>query len=303
MGLEGVVLCSEGVRVAQRGTELPLDTSALRVRNVATVSLPSSRPMEARRSDGVVWRRHWLDHDRLVIEFVGITNVEVHDHNGDVIFDRPLSDDMEQHLLFDHVLPLVLARRGHLVLHGGVISRSGKGVLLVGSSGAGKSTLTAFAWRQGWTVGGDDGAVLSMTDPPMIEPTYATMRLTPASVLLLGIAGDGHSTVVGKLRVGGQGERAFRQERVRLCLIAIIAAAPEGAAATFDPLDALDAHAKLFGSTFHTELKSDRFLPAIVDRLASIVETTTVGSLKVPRGIDGLVAAETLLRTQLSAVS
>ncbi|HEV2068236.1 MAG TPA: hypothetical protein VGR26_00410, partial [Acidimicrobiales bacterium] len=263
------------------------------------VRLPETAPVEARRADNVVWRRHWLDEERLAIEFVGLVAVEVDEASGSVTFDRHLPRDMEQHLLLDHVLPLVLARRGRLVVHGGVVSRHERGAVLIGASGAGKSTLTAFAWQQGWTVGGDDGAVLYDSDPPVVEPTYATVRLTPASVELLGIVPEASAAVVGKRRITAEGNRAFRQQRVELGLIAIIEPGATGLPARFQPLDGGEAHARLFGSTFHAELSGTGLLPGVIDRLASIVEASTVGRLTVPHGIEGLAAAERLLRANL----
>lgn len=303
MTLEDVVLCSGGLWVAQRGAEPPVRGPGLRVGGIAPVRLPEADPVEAYRDDSVVWRRHWLEGDRLAIEFVGLATVEVDEASGTVVFDRQLPEQMEQHLLLDHVLPLVLARRGRLVLHGAVVSLHGRAAVLMGASGAGKSTLTAFAWQQGWTVGGDDGAVLYATDPPTVEPTYATVRLTPASADLLGIVPEATSGVVGKLRITGDGDRAFRQQRVELGLIAIIEPAATGQPARFQRLDGIEAHARLFGSTFHAELSQTGRLPGVIERLASIVEVSTVGRLSVPRGIEGLTAAERLLRAHLAGRS
>lgn len=298
--LPDVVACAGGLRVAQRGAAPPSGsdpTSTLRVGAVAPVASPDTRPMEARRSDGVVWRRHWPEPDRLVVEFVDLAMVEVREDQGLVVFDRVLAADTEQHLLLDHVLPLVLARRGHVVLHGGVISRAGKAAVLVGSPGAGKSTLTAFAWQEGWTVGGDDGAVLVATDPPAVEPTYATIRLTAHSAAMLGIDLADGSGVVGKTRITGHGARTFRQERVALRLVAVVEPAATDAGAQFVPLAGIDAHAQLFGSTFHADLTSrGGSLPTVVHDLATIVEAIVVGRLRVPRGRSGLAAAERLLR-------
>lgn len=290
--LDRVVPCSGGLLVAPRGATVPVVPS-LRVGSVRTVRPPRSQPVEVRRSDDQVWRRHWLDGDRLVIDFVDVALVEV---DGDTVtFDRSLAPEMEEHLLLDHVLPLVLARDGQLVVHGGVVSRGGRGAVLVGATGAGKSTLTAFAWQRGWTVGGDDGAVLFTTDPPTAEPTYATLRLTPASTDLLGIDPAACSGVVGKMRVHGQGRQAFHQGPVELRAIAIIEPVSAGEA-RFEPLAGAEAHARLFGSTFHAELSRNDRLPATLEGLAAIVEATTVGLLLVPRGLDGLASAELLLR-------
>jgi len=320
VSLAAVTVCSGGLRVVQRGAERATDRgngaigagganragvanmaerADLRVGTVAAVTLPAGPAVEAHRSDGVLWRRHWPRPDRLVIDFVDVALVKVDYARGIVTFDRRLPDETEQHLLFDHVLPLVLAHRGALVLHGAVVSLAGRGAVLVGSSGAGKSTLTAYAWQHGWTVGGDDAAVLHATRPPTVEPTYATVRLTPTSTELLGIVPDSLATVVGKLRLAGDGERAFRQDRVELALVAVVEPAPAGEPARFERLGGIDAHAELFGSTFHAELSGQRLLPAVVHDLATIVETTEVGRLFIPRGLDGLATAEHVVRSRL----
>jgi hypothetical protein len=302
--LASVVLCAGGILVAQRdaGPTLPAGTG-LWVGPVAPVLIPGSEPVVSQRSDEVVWRRHWSETDRLVIEFVDLVTVAVQESTGLVTFDCYLESEMEQHLLFDHILPLVLARRGNLVLHGGVISRSGIGVVLVGATGAGKSTMTAFAWQHGWTVGGDDGAVLHATDPPTVEPTYATVRLTPDSVELLGVDPAMSEGVIGKIRIAGAGAQAFTQEAVELRVIAIIDPVQAEVEARLDRLDSISAHARLFGATFHADLAADRSLPGVLDRLATIVETSIVARLSIPRGLAGLAVAESLLRDAIDKAS
>jgi hypothetical protein len=257
--------------------------------------------VEARRQDAWIWRRHWIEGDRLVVEFVDLTLVEVDQSSGSVVFDRELPPEMEQHLLLDHVLPLVLASRGAVVLHGAVISRSGAGAVLIGATGAGKSTLTAFAWQRGWTVGGDDGAVVLDTVPPTVEATYSTVRLTPTSADLLAIDRTATSPVVGKMRIE-DADGSFSGAPVELRLIATITPAPSGEAASLRTLDGVDAHVDLFRSTFHAALTGGGLLEGAVDRLGAIVDRTTVARLTVPRGVEGLVAAERLLRASVDGV-
>jgi len=300
MALEGTVLCSTGLQISQRGVETAAPGESLRVVDVAAVVPPEAPPTMVRRQDRSVWRRHWVEPHRLVIDFVDLALVEVDERAGTVTFDRHLSGDAEQHLLLDHVLPLVLARRGELVLHGGVISVGGRGAVLIGASGAGKSTLTAFAWQHGWTVGGDDGAVIFMGSPPTVEPTYATVRLSEDAAHLLAIDRTTTSTIAGKVRLAGTGCRAFRQAPVELCLLVRVQPVGSGAPARITPLDAVAAHAELFGSTFHAALSDDVVLTRTVERLASVVETASVAHLEVPRGVEGLAAAEQLLRSFLA---
>lgn len=291
-GLDLIVACAGGMFVAQRGADRA--GADLRVGPVRPIPMPGDAPVESQRADGVVWRRHWSDPDRLVIDFVDIALTETAD--GVVTFDRELPSEMEQHLLLDHILPLVLARRGALVLHGAVIGHGDDSVVLVGATGAGKSTLTTFAWQKGWTVGGDDGAVITPGTPCTVEPTYPTIRLAPASVDLLGIDPSLETSVIGKTRIDRPHE--FRLQSTTLQVVAILEPVAEGASARFRPLEVIEAHARLFGATFHADLSRSRMLPGVIDGLAAVVENTVVGHLDVPRGLDGLEAAEAVLAAE-----
>lgn len=244
-----------------------------------------------------MWRHHWIEDGRLVVDVLDVARIDVAP-DGRITVDRELDAELEEHLVFDHVLPLVLAGDGHLVLHGGVVSLDGRGVALVGSSGAGKSTLVGHAWRHGWTVGNDDGVVLSSGSGgvPEAEPTYATLRLTPSGAELVGIDPARTSPIVGKLRVDdGVGGR-FRQEPVELAVVAIVEPVAAGTEASFERLTGMDAHAELFGSTFHADFSRHERLPQVLSTLADVVEGAVVGRVHVPRGREGLVGAEAVLR-------
>lgn len=295
--LEGPIGCAGGLVVVAPGTDrAATDDVDLFVASAGPVVPPDGEPMPALRADGVVWRRHWIDGDRLVIDFVDLALVEVDRTRRTVTFDRALAPDLVEHLLFDHVLALVLAQAGHLVLHGGIISSSGRGVALVGSSGAGKSTLTAGAWLHGWDVGSDDGVVLS-AHPATAEPIYATLRLTRDGADLLGIDPSTTTPVAGKLRLDG-GPCPFTPAPVALAAVAVVepSSAPE---ARFERLRGIDAHAELLGSTFHADYSQDRRLPAVVAALGDVVEQTAVGRLWVPRGRAGIDSAVALLHSLL----
>lgn len=300
MKSDDIVYCAGGLRVAQRGSPPPGRPGDLQVGPVGVLASPTREPIETRRSDNVIWRRHWSEPDRLLIDYVDLASVQVEDATGIVTFDQELPHEMEQHLVFDHVLPLVLARRGQLVLHAGVISLDEAGVVLVGASGAGKSTLTAFAWQHGWAVGGDDGAVVTPGLLPVVEATYATVRLTKEAAGLLGLDQTNAPPVVGKTRFAGDARRGLQAGVVPLVLIAVVEPVGENLEARFHPLSGAAAHARLFGSTFHSDLVIGRNLSVTVDALAQVIDVTTVGRLSVPRGRAGLAATERLLRSQVT---
>jgi hypothetical protein len=268
--------------------------------SVAPVAIPSGRSIDSLDAVGAVWRRVWSLAERLVVEFVGVVAVEVREHDRTVAFDRPLPASLQDHLVLDHVLPLMLARRGDLILHAGLVSHLGRAVVLAGASGAGKSTLVTCCAQRGWTVGGDDGVVLRNGPPWAVESTYAGIRLTADSHQLLGLRAGHGPEVAGKRAVSATTTGAFLQAPLPLAAVVVVepvtVAHPE-----LIPLRGVDAHAALFRATFRSDLADIGSLNAIVDRLADVIESVPVGRLTVPRGRAGLASAEQLLRREVAA--
>ena len=293
-----MLTAAQGLRVALRHGGRPPGAGDLRVADGSTVDLPDLPPQVGLTPEGRPWRRVWSLADRLVVEYVDVVTVEVRD-DGAVVFDEDLPADVEEHLLLDHVLPLFLARRGAIVLHGAVLRRGDDAVVLCGPTGAGKSTLSAYATQRGWTLGGDDGAVLHFDRAVTVEPTYSTVRLTPESVRLLGLPSDLGREVAGKRRLEAGSMTSLAWEPTRLAMVAHVQ--PTDEAATFRLLQGAEAHATLFGVTFHADLGPGNLLRSVVDHLAMLAEQVTVGRLSVPRGQDGLAAAEQVLRQVLAS--
>ena len=290
-----VVVAAGGLRIAGRKSGVDVAHRDLELQAVCPVTIPTSAPSEARTEDGFVWRRVWLAPDRLVADFPGHALVEVRDSDGAVTVDRELAADLEEHLVLDHVLPLVLARRGELVLHGAVVSRDGHAAVLTGPTGSGKSTLTAWVGHHGWDVGGDDGAVIHFTSPLAVEPTYPTVRLLPDATALLGMPSGAGTEAAGKRRLGELASRAFRTTPTELALVAVVNAVEADQPSRLTRLGGVAAHAALFGNTFHAELARGPLLTGVVDRLADVATAVPVVVLDVPRGRDGLAAAEAVL--------
>ena len=97
-----------------------------------------------------------------------------------------------RHLLLNQVLPLVLSRRGRLVLHASAVSWNGRVSAFIGRSGAGKSTMAAACAEAG---GGAGRAV----------PCDVGVRLWPQTLDLLGwprASGTGMAHFTDKRRVG-----------------------------------------------------------------------------------------------------
>jgi hypothetical protein len=74
-----------------------------------------------------------------------------------------------------------------LSLHGALVAKEGKGVLIVGRGEAGKSTLACALWQNGWSLLCDD-AMLIDTDQRRAYPTPRRVSLRSPSRALLGEA-------------------------------------------------------------------------------------------------------------------
>lgn len=97
------------------------------------------------------------------------------------------------HLLYDHVIPRVIAATGPLVLHGSAVEIDGRLAIFIGETGAGKSTLSASLLRKGYRLLGDDAVVITEVAGKYFgEAVYPSLRLYPETIA--EILGEGLTT-------------------------------------------------------------------------------------------------------------
>lgn len=82
------------------------------------------------------------------------------------------------------IVELLDPESGVVALHAALLSRHGRGVLLVGPKEAGKSTLACALWRAGWRFHSDDSAVLEEGGRARGVPRRVSLR--PTSRELIG---------------------------------------------------------------------------------------------------------------------
>ena len=108
--------------------------------------------------------------------------VQVDDH--ELRLGGPATSAAEMHelgILLQFGIATALAAPTRLMIHAAVVSRGSHALAIVGTSGAGKSTLAAAALLDGWTLLGDDLAVVdpvlrqvrSVQRPPMVPADIA----------------------------------------------------------------------------------------------------------------------------------
>jgi len=100
---------------------------------------------------------------------------------GDHVACRPAPDtppDSVEHLLLDQVLPFLIARRGHTVIHGSAVALRGLALAFCGPSGRGKSTLATAFVNRGARILTDDCLALQPTPAGfLVLPSYPGVRL------------------------------------------------------------------------------------------------------------------------------
>lgn len=98
--------------------------------------------------------------------------IQAHPLREDVTLDRV------QHLLLNHVLPLVLAMGGACILHGAAVGRDDESLAILGPSGRGKSTIALALARRGAPLLGDDAVQVTRDGAQLqVMPSYPAIRL------------------------------------------------------------------------------------------------------------------------------
>lgn len=103
---------------------------------------------------------------------------------------RPIAD-IDNHdiitFLLGSAFGYLMTFRNVVVIHGGAITKNGKGIIVTGESGAGKSTVTNALRTRGYDFIADDVCVLSDNDKKMhINLAYPQAKLCRDAALKLG---------------------------------------------------------------------------------------------------------------------
>lgn len=84
---------------------------------------------------------------------------------------------------YGSIVELLKPESGVVTLHAALLSKGGRGALLVGPKEAGKSTLACALWRAGWRLHSDDSAVLEDGHRARGIPRRVSLRATSRELL------------------------------------------------------------------------------------------------------------------------
>ena len=191
-----------------------------------------------------------------------------------------------EHLFHNNVVPMLLADRGALMLHGAAVDLGGFAVAFIGISGRGKSTLAASFAANGFPFLSDDSIRLEATDASYVaQPSYPSIRLWRDSdeAVLAGRAEKMRAvTFSDKARYAAGDEIPHAAEPTPLRAIYVLAR--DGVIATaIKPLGANEAMMEFVQHSFMLDIRSEHALGGHFDRMAALACKTPAYRLDYPR--------------------
>ncbi len=195
------------------------------------------------------------------------------------------------HIVVDHVIPRLLARRGFTVLHATCVALGSTAIGFVGPSGAGKSTLALSLALAGADLLADDCLVLDATGGRIdVLRSYAAGRLRDDSAAVLLPGAPTHAVAgIGKQRVTTGNGRAL-PARYALGALIVLDRHP-GDEISLTPLEAADAFWRLGAHAYVFDRMHHGF-----DGIGDVVDATPVYCLRYPSAFDRLPDVQVHLR-------
>ncbi len=177
---------------------------------------------------------------------------------------------------------------GTVRIHGGVVSKNDKAVVLCGESGAGKSTLTAALVQHGWLYLTDEVAVI---DPAtwLVTPYPKWVDLSNTSLQLLGL--DEHPAIGptgAKHHVPPQALGDIGGAAPVAAIVMLTSGQPKAAPRRLGPSEAVEA---MLGNVFATTWDHPNGLQALVDlcTATTVVQMTRRPLVEMVALVDDLV--------------
>lgn len=204
-----------------------------------------------------------------------------------------------EHILLDQLLPLVIAHRGRLSLHGSAVAWEHGAVCFLAASGTGKSTLAAALVEHcDAAFLSDDHVVLDeVGDDFVVYPSYPSVRLWDASASALFRAPQ-RGPIKHRIALPAAGEPAT------LRAVMLLESAPAEAPTTqIVGLTKRDAMVGIAAQLDRLDPTDRRALRRELDQLTSLVKTTPVRRALVPRDFTRLRDTANAVRAHVEAIA
>jgi hypothetical protein len=205
-----------------------------------------------------------------------------------------VSADAVRQLFVGHVLPLVFAERGALVLHASAVRLPAGAVAFVGGSRGGKSTLAAALGARGYPLVADDCAIFEFANGGCrVRPMHAGLRLWPDALRSIGCGGSNARSIGGR----GKTRVTAASLGIRTCdrpaalhRVYLLDPAPRARSVSIERLPRPEAVVALLTSSFQLDIDRRAHLRQSFEKLSTVAAQVCVSRLRRPRGLTHLPA-------------
>lgn len=197
------------------------------------------------------------------------------------------------------VLPAIMDKRGHTVVHASCVEIDGAAVLFLGDSGRGKSTLAASLARAGHRLLSDDGVRVEAADSMLrAHPREASLRLWPdsAAAVLPGAHATAHAGAKSRIAAQGHIEFCERPIAVRAAYFLGDGAAAVPAIVPMTPAESLVAW---MGQCYLLDTEDRLALASQFERLSEMSNRLASHRLDYPRRFEALAVVRTAILDHL----
>ncbi len=241
----------------------------------------------------------WVDGDRVGFDVPEVGRYAC--ERGAAITVQPLAtadEDAVRLFLLGSALGIVLAQRGHLVLHGNAFVVDGSAAVVLGHSGAGKSTLAAEMHRRGYAVLTDD--VAPIDDLGRVVPGWPRIKLWRDAVERIGLSPDGLSRVNAsfeKFHVPLERAEGLAPVPVRWIYVLDRHEGP----LSLSTVTGAAAFTTLHEHAYRNEILLGALRRTHLARSAAVAASARITRLDRPRGVDSVAASADAILADIEA--
>lgn len=183
--------------------------------------------------------------------------------------------------------PILLQKRGLLVLHANAVNMNGSAVIFIGSKGMGKSTLSIALQKKGYMVLSDDISTVNVKNNiPFVSSGFSTLKLWPDVIRYVGENPDQMDKCYNNLdKRTYLNTDNFHEASLPLKLIYII---KDGNNSISESSPNQKSVFELVNATLYAKTFDNLQISENLKQCAEIVNEVSVNTLKIKRNLNDL---------------
>ena len=266
-----------------------------------TLQTVLTAPFRSLLNNEHVWANFYRSETGYTIRFENLAEFKI-SCDGNAFKYFPLSeieDDIRDHLLKQHVRPLMLSLQGEVIFHASSIKVENRAIAFAGESGMGKSTLAAFFAQNGHTFLSDDKLLAQNIDGHVLcHPSDPIINVWEESRQALFVEGDVPVTfnpVTSKYSAAISAVFPHQKTPLKLDTMFILKNNNSNRI-IIEPLNGTEKFLALFYNSFQMDPLNQKAMTLAFEALAELTPYIQTYSLDYPRQFDQLNAVKEHIR-------